>query len=92
MAATTPVTEKPRLRREFARSTAAKLEVQVAFSFCCGHTNAHISPNNEGILSLECPACPIPGKNMPEDWQERFKDEMYVFHSHLILLTILKLS
>lgn len=41
----------------------------------CGHTEAHLSEANEGVLVLECPACPIPGKNMPDDWEDRFKNE-----------------
>lgn len=33
VAATTPVTENPRFKREFARSTAANEELHVDFSF-----------------------------------------------------------
>lgn len=41
----------------------------------CGHNHAMVSFDSEGCLVMECPACPIPGKNMPDDWAERFKDQ-----------------
>ena len=31
-----------------------------------------------GELAVKCPACPHPGKNMPERWEEIYKEKPYV--------------
>ncbi|KAH6886031.1 hypothetical protein BKA70DRAFT_1465400 [Coprinopsis sp. MPI-PUGE-AT-0042] len=35
-----------------------------------GQDPAGIDNTAEGELALECPACPHPGKNLPDDWKE----------------------
>jgi hypothetical protein len=32
-----------------------------------------------GELAMECPACPHPGKNLPENWREAGPEHSYVF-------------
>ncbi|KAH9851013.1 hypothetical protein C2E23DRAFT_733773 [Lenzites betulinus] len=34
------------------------------------HDTTHASGTAEGELALECPACPHPGKNIPDNWKE----------------------
>jgi hypothetical protein len=41
----------------------------------CGHDRSRIALSNGGALVLECPACPHPGINMPEDWKTQFANE-----------------
>jgi hypothetical protein len=36
---------------------------------------------------MECPACPHPGKNMPEDWQDKYESKPYVFDRDLLSST-----
>lgn len=32
----------------------------------------------DGAFALECPACPHPGRNLPEDWDKAPEDTRYV--------------
>lgn len=52
-----------------------------------GHTKV-------GELAVECPACPIPGKNLPEGWEDAPVEMQYVVVTHdvykiLILIKVL---
>ena len=42
-----------------------------------------------GAFALECPACPHPGRNLPEDWDEAPEDIQYVFNLVLCLLRMI---
>ena len=33
------------------------------------------NPIEEGGIAIECPACPHPGRNLPEDWES----SLYVY-------------
>lgn len=33
-----------------------------------GHAQSDIASTEPGSLALDCPACPQPGKNLPDDW------------------------
>ena len=35
-----------------------------------GHDPAGIMSTSPGGLTVECPACPHPGRNLPDDWQQ----------------------
>ena len=35
-----------------------------------GHDPAGVAATAKGSLVLECPACPHPGKNLPENWED----------------------
>ena len=34
------------------------------------HDPAGAGATKEGELTVECPACPHPGKNLPDDWKD----------------------
>lgn len=34
-----------------------------------GHEPAGIDRTSKGGLMVECPACPHPGRNLPDDWR-----------------------
>ena len=34
------------------------------------HQAASLSVTTPGALAIECPACPHPGRNLPEDWDD----------------------
>lgn len=50
--------------------------------FGCGYASSEMTVDDEGALVLDCPACPMPGKNMPENWEVQFKDEPYVLYRY----------
>jgi hypothetical protein len=33
-----------------------------------GHTDVVVNELENGSLAVECPACPHPGRNLPEGW------------------------
>jgi hypothetical protein len=35
-----------------------------------GHELGGIDATSKGELMVECPACPHPGRNLPEDWEK----------------------
>ena len=35
-----------------------------------GHEQGGIDATSNGELMVECPACPHPGKNLPNDWEK----------------------
>lgn len=41
-----------------------------------GHVPEGIDKTSPGKLALECPACPHPGKNLPDDWAKAGPDVM----------------
>ena len=34
-----------------------------------GHDPSGVNGTPPGVLMVECPACPHPGRNLPEGWQ-----------------------
>ena len=36
----------------------------------CGHDRQGIAGTSQGELMVECPACPHPGRNLPDDWEK----------------------
>ena len=36
----------------------------------CGHDLEGIGNTPPGSLTVECPACPHPGRNLPENWRD----------------------
>ena len=47
-----------------------------------GHDPEGIGSTRPGSLTVECPACPHPGQNIPENWREA-GPLMYVMFSFL---------
>ncbi|KAG1855591.1 hypothetical protein F4604DRAFT_1883229 [Suillus subluteus] len=44
-----------------------------------GHNPADLEAMHEGELAVLCPACPQPGKNLPEDWQSAPPSEQWLY-------------
>lgn len=40
--------------------------------------NTSLASIPDGTLALECPACPHPGRNLPQGWDEASEDTKYV--------------
>jgi hypothetical protein len=38
------------------------------------------SGTQEGELAVECPACPHPGRNLPDGWEDSKPDVQYVVY------------
>ena len=43
-----------------------------------GHTSVAIDGLGDGALAVECPACPHPGRNLPQGWENATEDKAYV--------------
>ena len=43
-----------------------------------GHTSTIVDDLGDGALAIECPACPHPGRNLPQAWEDEPKDRAYV--------------
>ena len=43
-----------------------------------GHTSVAIDSLGDGALTIECPACPHPGRNLPRGWENAAEDKAYV--------------
>ena len=56
-----------------------------------GHDPEGIGKTPPGSLTVECPACPHPGQNLPENWKEA-GPLMCVGFSLLLALHILMVS
>ena len=44
-----------------------------------GHDPAGAQGSPAGSLAVECAACPHPGRNLPDNWEDAPSDVMYVF-------------
>ena len=43
-----------------------------------GHMETGLTSVPDGAFALECPACPHPGRNLPEDWDQAPESAQYV--------------
>jgi len=50
-----------------------------------GHDPAGVEGTSEGELVVECPACPHPGRNLPDDWQQVPAALRYVICTNLAI-------
>lgn len=57
-----------------------------------GHIANGLASITDGSLALECPACPHPGRNLPQGWDDASEDKKYVRPSHCITLSLLTFS
>ncbi|KAH7904648.1 hypothetical protein BJ138DRAFT_1018848, partial [Hygrophoropsis aurantiaca] len=48
-----------------------------------GHDPSGIEATRQGELAVECPACPHPGKNIPDDWKAAPKHLAYLYALYL---------
>ena len=48
-----------------------------------GHSSVAIDSLADGVLAIECPACPHPGRNLPQGWENAADDKAYEhFYPH----------
>lgn len=50
------------------------------------HDPDGIDTTTEGSLAVECAACPHPGRNLPDDWEDAPADRKYVLYIRFSLL------
>ena len=50
-----------------------------------GHDPSGSRGTKEGECAVLCPACPIPGINLPPDWKERPTTKQYVYVANSLL-------
>ena len=43
-----------------------------------GHDPTGVDGTQEGELAVQCRACPLPGVNLPEGWENAPEDDRYV--------------
>ena len=46
-----------------------------------GHTSVNVGGLGDGALAIECPACPHPGRNLPQGWESAAEDKAYALLS-----------
>lgn len=62
--------------KEFGRCIREFKHIMMAKRFGRAHDPAGISGTPAGACAIECPACPLPGKNLPTGWKsELAKDK-----------------
>ncbi|KAI0047219.1 hypothetical protein FA95DRAFT_1465725, partial [Auriscalpium vulgare] len=44
-----------------------------------GHDPAGVDATQPGALAIECPACPRPGVNLPDDWESAPPDQSWLY-------------
>ncbi|KAF9555789.1 hypothetical protein CPC08DRAFT_779954 [Agrocybe pediades] len=44
-----------------------------------GHSSSGVNGTAEGECAVICPACPYPGRNLPEDWKTRPEKEKWLY-------------
>ncbi|KAI0069871.1 hypothetical protein K474DRAFT_1568226, partial [Panus rudis PR-1116 ss-1] len=49
------------------------------------HDPDGIDATSQGSLAVECPACPHPGRNLPEDWQSAPEDTIWLYTLFLMI-------
>ncbi|KAJ7059133.1 hypothetical protein C8F01DRAFT_1370735 [Mycena amicta] len=64
---------------EFLRMTKEWRNLQMLKRTGRGHDPAGAAATQPGECALLCPACPQPGKNLPDDWQEYPKEKQFLF-------------
>lgn len=50
-----------------------------------GHKEGGVENLDAGELAVECPAAPLVGKNIPDDWQELYKDKPHLRAQYVAL-------
>ncbi|KAG2033360.1 hypothetical protein BDR03DRAFT_935695 [Suillus americanus] len=50
-----------------------------------GHDPAGIKATKQGACAVVCPACPHPGKNLPEDWNVALPDKWWLYAQFLAI-------
>ncbi|KAJ8469822.1 hypothetical protein ONZ45_g16756 [Pleurotus djamor] len=51
----------------------------------CAHQKSGVLGTENGALSVICPACPIPGVNLPSNWNELSPDKRFLYTLYLAL-------
>ncbi|KAJ7051468.1 hypothetical protein C8F01DRAFT_1339499 [Mycena amicta] len=64
---------------EFLRMTKQWRSLQVLKRAGRGHCPDGIAGTQPGECALLCPACPQPGKNLPDDWKEKPEEKQFLY-------------
>ncbi|TDL14821.1 hypothetical protein BD410DRAFT_845699 [Rickenella mellea] len=65
--------------KEFGRCVRGRRHLQLAKRSARGHDPEGIKATQAGEFVVECPACPQPGRNLPEGWENQAEDERYKY-------------
>ncbi|KAH9885590.1 hypothetical protein C8Q73DRAFT_659447, partial [Cubamyces lactineus] len=50
-----------------------------------GHDPSGLASIENGALAVECPACPHPGKNLPDNWDTAAAEQRWLYTQYLML-------
>ncbi|KAJ7511255.1 hypothetical protein B0H11DRAFT_1700222, partial [Mycena galericulata] len=64
---------------EFLRMTREWRHLQMLKRAGRGHDPAGVANTQDGECALLCPACPQPGKNLPEGWEKFPEEKQFLF-------------
>lgn len=54
-----------------------------------GHDPEGIQATKEGDCAMVCPACPQPGRNLPDDWENAPESIQHVHTSLLVVMLLM---
>ncbi|KAA1478738.1 hypothetical protein DENSPDRAFT_788380, partial [Dentipellis sp. KUC8613] len=77
---------------EFTRATRCYRHTQMTKRGGRGHDEAGIEGTQTGSLVVECPACPHPGRNLPQGWEDAPAPLKFLYSMFLAIDTNFKLK
>ncbi|KAI0039995.1 hypothetical protein FA95DRAFT_1612138 [Auriscalpium vulgare] len=78
--------------KDFIRSMRCFRNIRMAKRGARAHDPAGITATSIGELVVECPACPQPGRNLPEGWEDAPKEEQWKYALFLAIDANFKLK
>ncbi|KAJ7791307.1 hypothetical protein B0H14DRAFT_3500651 [Mycena olivaceomarginata] len=72
-------TKPPDRYQVFTRICRAYRHVMMLKRMGRGHDPGGAKATKSGALAVLCPACPRPGINLPEDWEEVSKEDRFIY-------------
>ncbi|KAJ6532331.1 hypothetical protein DFH09DRAFT_1408462 [Mycena vulgaris] len=70
---------------EFLRMAREWRHLQMLKRAGRGHDPQGVEKTKDGECALLCPACPHPGKNLPENWKDAPKEKRFLYALFLVL-------
>ncbi|KAJ7257987.1 hypothetical protein C8J57DRAFT_1135578 [Mycena rebaudengoi] len=79
-------TKPPKNRyHEWRRMTREWRNLKMAKRAARGHAPGGCAATGAGECAVLCPACPHPGKNLPDDWAEKAEEHQFLYALYLAM-------
>ncbi|TDL13413.1 hypothetical protein BD410DRAFT_682794, partial [Rickenella mellea] len=73
------ISQPPDQRRQFMRIIRELKHLRSMKRAGCGHAPGGVAATAPGELAVLCPACPHPGVNLPDNWQDEPPEKQYLY-------------